>query len=268
MEIRVEGVEYRYPGGPRALRGISLGIGAGEAVALIGQNGAGKTTLVKHLNGLLKPDVGRVLVGDWDTRTFTAARLARRVALAFQNPDDQLFHGTVGREVAFGPRNLGLRGAELERRVREALELVGLEGEEGTHPYDLPLSQRKLVAIAGTVAMDSPVLVLDEPTTGQDQLGIERLGELVATLRRRGGTLITISHDMDFVARHFERVVALGEGEVLLDGPAEVVFAQPERLAETFVQPPPLARLALALGWGRPVLTVEGFVAAARRRSG
>jgi energy-coupling factor transport system ATP-binding protein len=260
VALQVEGVSFAYPAGVEALRDVSLSVAPGEAVGIIGENGAGKTTFVKHLNGLLKPDEGRVLVKGHDTRDYTAATLARCVGLVFQNPDDQLFQNSVRKEVALGPRNLGLDEQEVDERVQWALELVEMEGPIDVHPYDLGLSGRKLVAIATIVAMDPPVVVLDEPTTGQDHVGSEVLERVVEELRNLHKTVIAISHDMDFIARNFPRVVTMAHAEVLLDGPAKEVFARPDVLAEAGVSTPALGQLARHLGWEEVPFTVEEFV--------
>lgn len=264
--IQVEHVHFAYPGGVQALSDVSLAVQTGEAVGIIGENGAGKTTLVKHLNGLLKPDAGRVLVNGHDTREHTAATLARRVGLAFQNPDDQIFQNSVRKELALGPRNLGFDVQRLEEQVHWALDLVEMGDVLDAHPYDLALSGRKLVAIAAILAMDTPVVVLDEPTTGQDQVGVEVLVRVVRRLRELGKTVITVSHDMDFVARNFPRVVVMANARILLDGPADEVFARPDVLTEAGVQPPLLAQLARRLGWDETPFTVDAFVDALARR--
>jgi energy-coupling factor transport system ATP-binding protein len=143
----------------QALRGVTLTLPPGVAVAIVGENGAGKTTLVKHFNGLLRPTSGSVVVGEWDTRRYTVAKLASRVGYVFQNPDDQLFARTVIKEVSFGPKNLGRSEADAEAAARAALEAVGLADQADTHPYDLHLSQRKLLALAAVLAMHTPVIV-------------------------------------------------------------------------------------------------------------
>ena len=250
--VRFDGVSFEYPGGVRALDDVRLEVTAGESVALIGQNGSGKSTLVRHLNGLLRPKAGRVLVGDEDTAGRRIAELSRTVGLAFQNPDRQIFAGSVRTEVAFGPRNLGVRGEALDAAVREALATVGLDGAEERNPYDLGFSRRKLLCIASVLAMRTPVVVLDEPTTGQDARGVARVREVVAALAAEGRTVIAISHDMRFVAETFGRVVVLRDGRVLLDGTPATVFDEPNReaLASTFVAPPLPARVGAALGLG------------------
>jgi energy-coupling factor transport system ATP-binding protein len=261
MKVTVAGVTFAYPSGVVALRDVSLTLPGGEATALIGANGAGKTTLARHLNGLLKPDRGRVLVGDWDTCDHSVARLAQRVGYAFQNPDEQLFASTVAQEVAFGPRNLGRSDEEVERTVARALHRVGLADARDEHPYDLPLSQRRLVSLAAVVAMDTAVVVLDEPTTGQDARDSVRIGAIVEDLKAEGRNVIAISHDIEFCGDHFERIVVMEGGRILADGPAARILAQVGLLAQADVVPPQLVRLALELGWRQPPLTMEGFLA-------
>jgi len=252
-DLALDQVSYRYPGGrDLALDDVGLRIAPGERVALVGQNGSGKTTLVRHLNGLLRPTTGRILHDGADVRPRTVAQLARSVGLVFQDPDRQIFSGTVRAEVEFGPRNLGLRGAELAAAVDDALTAVGLESEKATNPYDLGASRRKLLALASVLAMRTPVLVLDEPTTGQDMRGMAIVEEIVAAVSAAGRTVVAISHDMRFVAEWFERVVVMRQGRVVLDGsPAEVFAAdQWETLRSTFVEPPLPAVLGDRLGLG------------------
>ncbi|MGE5584709.1 MAG: energy-coupling factor ABC transporter ATP-binding protein [Bacillota bacterium] len=248
--IVLDNVRYEYPNGVVALRGVSLTMGKGETVALVGENGAGKTTLAKHLNGLLKPTSGSVTVDGIDTRGRTAASLARLVGFVFQNPDDQLFQNQVSREVAFGPRNLGYAADRVEKLVRWAVEQVEIADLLARHPYDLGLAQRKLVAIASVVAMDTPYIVLDEPTTGQDYPGTEKLGRLVARLGSAGKTVMAITHDMEFAAEHFARIIVMAQGQVILDGSPREVFSHPSDLERASVEPPQLARLGQLMGLG------------------
>ncbi|OGO58840.1 MAG: hypothetical protein A2V85_00445 [Chloroflexi bacterium RBG_16_72_14] len=249
---RLEGVGFVYPDGTRALAGVALELREGERVGIVGQNGSGKSTLVRQLNGLLRPTEGRVTLFGRDTAGVHVAELARTVGLAFQNPDRQIFAASVRSEVAFGARNLGRRGAELDRAVQAALEAVGLEGEAATNPYDLGYSRRKLLALASILAMETPVVVLDEPTTGQDARGVERIQRIVGSLGETGRTVITISHDMRFVAESFQRVIVMRAGRVILDGPPVTVFAAEHAgaLASTFLEAPLAARLGERLGLG------------------
>ena len=262
--IAFESVSHVYqPDGVRALDQVSLGIGPGERVALIGQNGSGKTTLARHLNGLLRPTNGRVLVDGADARSRTVAQLAHQVGLVFQDPDRQIFAGSVRAEVEFGPRNLGLRGSALTEATNSALDAVGLSQAAATNPYDLGGSGRRLLALASVLAMQTPILVLDEPTTGQDAAGIELVREVMAAAHRSGRTVIGISHDMEFVASEFERVVVMGGGRVLADGSPASVFGPSgwELLRSTYLEPPEPARIGDRLGLGSTP-TQEALLAA------
>ncbi|HEY7464707.1 MAG TPA: ABC transporter ATP-binding protein [Candidatus Limnocylindria bacterium] len=252
-ELRLEAVSHVYrQGGVRALDEVSLTIGPGEVVALIGQNGSGKTTLVRHLNGLLRPTTGRVLFDGQDAAQRTVAQLARQVGLVFQDPDRQIFAGSVRSEVEFGPRNVGLRGDALRNAVDRALAAVGLADAAAANPYDLGGSRRKLLALASVVAMETPVLVMDEPTTGQDLAGVAVVRSIMRSARQAGRTLIAISHDMEFVAAEFERVIVMGGGRVLADGPPAIVFAADawRTLESTYLEPPLAARVGERLGLG------------------
>lgn len=251
-DLTLEAVSYRYPNGTLALDGVDLHVAAGERVALIGQNGSGKTTLVRHLNGLLRPTSGRVLHDGDDVARRTVAHLARSVGLAFQDPDRQIFRGSVRSEVEFGPHNLGIRGAELRATVDRALADVGLEEEAATNPYDLGASRRKLLALASVQAMGTPVLVLDEPTTGQDMRGVEVVRRVIETAHADGRTVIAISHDMGFVAESFDRIVVLLAGRVILDASPASAFAEAswEALRSTYLEPPLPAVIGARVGLG------------------
>jgi energy-coupling factor transport system ATP-binding protein len=265
MKIEISDLYFTYPSGVDALRGISLSIESGEQVAIVGQNGAGKTTLVKHLNGLLLPTRGQVLIGDWNTREHSVAKLARRVGYVFQNPDEQLFSKNVGTEVAFGPRNLGYDGDRVQALVRDALAMTELADQTETNPYDLSATWRKMVALASIISMDTDIVIFDEPTTGQDALNIARIANVIRTLRERGRTVITITHDIDFCAENFERVIALSQGKVLLDGKANDVLGQEEILATTYVDPPQLTRLGKRLDFKQTVRNQEEFLSALKK---
>ena len=260
MKIVIADLQFTYPNGVRALDGISFSIEPGEQVAIVGQNGAGKTTLVKHLNGLLQPTSGQVLIGDWDTTKYSVAKLASRVGYVFQNPDEQLFSKTVGAEVAFGPKNLGFDGEKVQALVRDALALTELSDKTETNPYDLSVTWRKMVALASILSMDTKIVIFDEPTTGQDAVNVSRIAHVISELRQRGKTVITITHDIDFCAENFERVIAMSQGKVLLDGPANEVLGQEEILATTYVDPPQLTRLGKRLNFGRTVRNESEFM--------
>lgn len=264
-DLALEAVSYRYPhGGALALDAVDLEIPAGQRVALVGQNGSGKTTLVRHLNGLLRPTSGRVVHDGEDVAKRTVAQLAHSVGLAFQDPDRQIFAGSVRREVEFGPRNLGRSGRELRTAVEEALTEVGLESEAGTNPYDLGASRRKLLALASVQAMHTSVLVLDEPTTGQDMQGVEIVRRVIERAHGAGRTVIAISHDMEFVASSFDRVIVLRAGRVILDGTPASAFGEEswEALRSTYLEPPLPAVIGSRLGLAAATPTDEALLAA------
>jgi energy-coupling factor transport system ATP-binding protein len=260
MKINVKNLHFSYPGEIKALMGIDIKIDTGELVAIVGQNGAGKTTLVKHFNGLLLPNEGHVTMGDWDTRNYTVAQLSARVGYVFQNPDEQLFKRNVLDEITFGPENLGYHEEDIQSKVEDAIQLAELEEFRHSNPYDLSPAWRKMVALASIIAMDTPIIIFDEPTTGQDAVNIERIAHIVDTLHKRGKTVITISHDIDFCAENFERIIALSKGKILLDGTTREVIAEVDLLSSTYVDPPQLTRLALRLGFPTTVTNQAEFL--------
>jgi energy-coupling factor transport system ATP-binding protein len=258
--IDVKDLNFYYPGGVHALRGINLHVEKNEIVALIGQNGSGKTTLSKHFNGLHKPSSGTVVVGGMETTSAKVADLAKVVGFVFQNPDDQIFNNSVIKEAMFGALLRTGGDVKTSRKMAEdALTLLGLEKYADTHPHDLTLSERKLVAIASILAGDPEVVVLDEPTTAQDYLGVQTLKKLVLKLKNEGKTVLTVTHDMEFVAETFERTVVLTQGQIMLDGPTSEVFGQPEVLKQAHVEPPEVTRIALQVGLAGRVLNVDDF---------
>jgi energy-coupling factor transport system ATP-binding protein len=250
--VRVVGLVHVYPEGTRALDGVDLEIAQGEVVAIVGQNGSGKSTLVRHLDGLLRPTEGTVAILGDEAASLRVAALAARVGLVFQDPDRQIFARKVRQEVAFGPSNLGRRGPDLDRVVDDALASVGLADHAAANPYDLGYSRRKLLAVASILAMRTPIVVLDEPTTGQDLRGVARVRAIVAGLAAEGRTVIAISHDMRFVAETFGRVVVMRAGRVVLDGTPADVFAESSwpTLESTDLGPPVAARVGARLGLG------------------
>ncbi len=226
MDIELQGVSFAYPAGDPVLDGLDLVIPGGQSVALVGANGSGKTTLARHLNGLLRPTHGRVLLDGADIAGRRVADLAASVAVGFQDPDRQVFSRSVRAEVEFGPRQLGFSAERREQAVAEALAATGLTDDADLHPHDLGESRRMLLALASLLAMQTAVLVLDEPTIGLDPAGEARVARVVASLRAAARTVIAISHDMRFAAQYFERIVVLERGRVVLDGSPVVVFAE------------------------------------------
>ena len=226
--LEVRGLTFRYPDGRLALSGADLRVEPGERVALLGPNGAGKTTLALHLDGILRPSAGSVQVGGLPVGPATLHEVRRRVQLVFQDPDDQLFSSTVRDDVAFGPANLGLRGADLDARVAEALAAVGMSEHADRVPHHLSFGQRRRVAIATVLAMQPDVLVLDEPTSNLDPAGRRELGEILDGL---AAALVVATHDLPFALQLCPRAVVLDDGVVVADGPTRDVLADAALMA-------------------------------------
>lgn len=260
--ISLENVTFAYPNGFTAVEGLSLDFDAGESVAIVGQNGAGKTSTAKLMNGLLKPTSGRVVVTGKDTASSTTAQVSRSVGYVFQNPDDQIFHNDVYGEIEFGPKTLGLTGKELEDTVYAAAELTGIADALDENPYNLPFSTRKFVAIASTIAMNCDAFILDEPTAGQDLAGMRTISAIVSSLQSAGKTVITITHDMQFVVENFDRVVVMANKRVIADADRRQVFWNDAVLQEAMLTQPHLSDLARGLDLPGQVLDLEEFTAA------
>ncbi|MBQ6126767.1 MAG: ABC transporter ATP-binding protein [Erysipelotrichaceae bacterium] len=259
-DILIKDVTFTYPNGYTAVENINLEIKQGENVAIVGQNGAGKTTLVKMMNGLNRPTVGYVLVGDMNTRDYTTAQVSRKVGYVFQNPDDQIFHSTVEEEVRFGPAYFKLDKEEEDRRVEFALKLTGMDEFRDKNPFDLPLSVRKFVTIAAVLAMETDVLIFDEPTAGQDIEGNIRLGKILDILHDMNKTVITISHDMEFVANNFDRVIVMATKRIVREGTPREIFWDFASLKEAMLKQPYVSRVCRALNAGGDVITIDEAV--------
>ncbi len=252
--IRLRDAGYVYPKGAEALRGLNLEVSVGEALFVLGHNGAGKSTMLRLLNGLLKPTMGKVTVAGTDTRKARPAQLSRTVGLVFQNPDAQLFRDRVADEVRFGAEH-GPDGSSKTDRFERAMTLLRLGPVADNNPYDLSLSWRKRVAIASVVAMGTPILVLDEPTGGQDAEGTRILIELIMDTRRRGGGCVVVTHDVDLAFDCADRVVVLRQGRVHLEGSPQSVLGDP-RLGEAGLEPSTLHQISNRLGLDPPVGSV------------
>jgi cobalt/nickel transport system ATP-binding protein len=213
--LDVRGLAYAYPDGHQALYGVNLHVHRGERVALLGANGAGKTTLVLHLNGILTAGAGSVAVSGLPVAKRNLAEVRRRVGVVFQDPDDQLFMGTVHDDVAFGPANLGVRGVALERRVREALDKVGMAEFVDRPPHHLSFGQRRRVAVATVLAMEPEILVLDEPSSNLDPASRRELAEILAGL---DVTVLMVTHDLPYALQLCSRSVILSDGVIVADG--------------------------------------------------
>ncbi len=260
--IKLIDTSFSYPNGFLAVDSINLEIEQGENIAIVGQNGAGKTTTVKMLNGLLLPSSGDIVVDGQNTKEHTTAEMSRLVGYVFQNPDDQIFHSTIYDEVAFGPKKLRREPEWTERMVLEALEITGMLDKKNENPYDLPFSTRKFVTIAAIIAMDSPVMVFDEPTAGQDISGNRQLEQILQKLKAKGKTLITISHDMEFVANNFSRVVVMANKKIVCSGTPREVFWNFDAMETAMIKQPYISQLCGSLKVGdNPVKMDEAIQA-------
>jgi energy-coupling factor transport system ATP-binding protein len=245
--IKIEDVYFTYPNGVEALKGVSLTIQNGEFIAIMGQNGAGKTTLVKHFNGLLKPTKGRVLIDDIETKKVSVATLARNVGFVFQNPDHQLFSETVEDEIAFALRNFGFKESIIKRRITWALNLLGLTEYRKTSPFMLSGGERKRVALASVLAWNPKILILDEPTIGQDYQQKEKLRQFILQMKTQRKTVIIVTHDVEFVAECDPRVLLMRDGKIVADGEAGKILTNPEVLTQASIVPPQIAQIFLQL---------------------
>lgn len=256
MSIEVENLTYVYnPGSPfetKALEDVNVEIKSGEFVGLIGHTGSGKSTLVQHLNGLIKPTSGKIIINGIDItdKTVKLSDIRRRVGLVFQYPEHQLFEETVYKDVAFGPQNLGLSETEIDERVREAMELVKLPFDElkDRSPFELSGGQKRRVAIAGVFAMKPEVLVLDEPTSGLDPRTRDEVLEEIKTLHDRyKNTVILVSHSMEDVAKLVERIIVMHNGKIMFQGTPRDVFKEVETLESIGLGVPQISYLVKAL---------------------
>ena len=262
-DIQIKNLKFVYPP-PRtveAIKDLSIEIKAGELVAIIGHNGSGKTTLSKLISGFLEPSSGQVLIGGQEVQNIPPRIRPTVVGYVFQNPDHQVYKDTVWEDVAFGLENLGFEEDEIQQRVYEILTSLDLWHLREVHPFRIGKGDRQRVAVAGLLIMNPKILVVDEPTTGQDPERAREIMRLMVKLNReRGITVITITHAMDLVMEFVNRVVVMGQGEILLDGDMRTVFSQPEKLAQTFVQPPQLVRLGIELNMNPLPFTVDEAV--------
>ncbi|OIQ53804.1 energy-coupling factor ABC transporter ATP-binding protein [Neomoorella thermoacetica] len=240
-------LRHVYPGGVEALKNINLVLEQGTKVAIIGQNGSGKTTLAKHFNGLLKPTSGKVFVSGIDTSTKSTGELSRVVGYVFQNPNHQLFSKTVKEEIEFGLKNIGLKGEALRERLIETLDFFGLRPLAFKQPLSFSSGVRKLVALASVYAMRPPILILDEPTTGQDYPGKVKIGQMIQKMADSGHTIVVITHDMNFVCSFLERVVVMAQGEIVQDGTPREIFSDYEVMDKAHIEPPQIFTLAKKL---------------------
>lgn len=257
--IEVEDLHFRYPNGVEALKGVSLVIKRGEFVAIMGQNGAGKTTLVKHFNGLLKPSKGTIRVDGVATTETSVASLSRNAGFVFQNPDHQLFSETVEEEISFALKNFGFKEETIEKRITWALNLLGLSKYRKTSPFLLSGGERKRVALASVLAWDPEILILDEPTIGQDHQQKEKLRQFIIQMQTQGKTVVIVTHDVEFVSECNPRVLLMKEGVIVADGEGKKILTTPEVLTKSSIVLPQIAQVFMKLaplGFPKDVIDV------------
>ncbi|MER2063757.1 MAG: ABC transporter ATP-binding protein [Alkalibacterium sp.] len=258
--FELKDVAFSYSPDIQIFDGLDL-VFDSQTTAIVGQNGAGKTTLVKLMKGLLKPSSGTLLIDSESIDKQTAAQLSKRVGLVFQNPNDQIFKTNVLEEVMFGPLNIGMSRGEAEKAAREALQKVDLESKVEDNPYDLSLSERKLIALASILAMDTEMVIFDEPTMGQDFAGKEKIRAIIEELNTEGKLVLCILHDMDFAAEVFERTVVMNQGELILDGQTRDVFSKKDVLEKAYLEQPYVTQIAHALGYNESFIHESELIA-------
>ena len=240
IHLETKNLSYTYPDGTQALKDVNIQIKKGEKIAIMGPNGAGKSTLFSHFNGLTEPTKGHVEV-DGEKIIFEKDELLKvrqKVGIVFQDPNDQLFAPTVREDVAFGPMNLGLEYEEIEKRISESLEMVGMSGFEDKTPHHLSGGQQKRVAIAGIVAMRPDIMILDEPTAGLDPEGVDKVLDILNNLNRDGISIIISSHDIEMVNQFADKIYVLYSGEIIACGDKHQIFSDKELLKKAHLKAP------------------------------
>lgn len=240
IQLSTENLSFTYPDGTQALKNINIEIEKGEKVAIIGPNGAGKSTLFSHFNGLTEPTSGCVKI-EGKAISFEKDELLKvrqKVGIVFQDPNDQLFAPTVKEDIAFGPMNLGLSYGEVEKRVEDALKMVGMENYEDKTPHHLSGGQQKRIAIAGIIAMKPEIMILDEPTAGLDPDGVEKVLNIMNQLNKEGMTLIISSHDIDMISKYADKIFILYNGEIIESGNKNKIFSDMELLKKAHLRTP------------------------------
>lgn len=240
IQLSTENLSFTYPDGTQALKNINIEIEKGEKVAIIGPNGAGKSTLFSHFNGLTEPTSGCVKI-EGKAISFDKDELLKvrqKVGIVFQDPNDQLFAPTVKEDIAFGPMNLGLSYGEVEKRVEDALKMVGMENYEDKTPHHLSGGQQKRIAIAGIIAMKPEIMILDEPTAGLDPDGVEKVLNIMNQLNKEGMTLIISSHDIDMISKYADKIFILYNGEIIESGNKNKIFSDMELLKKAHLRTP------------------------------
>ena len=263
MAIEVKDLTFAYPkSNNNALEHISVIIEKGEKVAIIGQNGAGKSTMVKTIDNIYKPTTGQIIIDGKDTAKMTTAQTAKMVGYVFQNPNDQIFNDNVVKEIEYVLRYWKLPEEEIIKRREEVLDITGIRPYIDIHPFDIPLPIRKFLTVAVVLAVDPDYVILDEPTAGQDNWGRNQLKIVMDYLQAKGKAIITISHDMEFVAENFNRVIVMAHKNIIADDDRRKIFYQQDILKDAKVKPPVSAQITQALGLSGNILNMDELVRA------
>lgn len=261
--VEIRDLVHTYPTGMTALKGVSAQIRKGEMLSIIGQNGSGKTTLVRHLNGLLRPTSGTIFIEGQDIREKSIGELSRKVGYVFQNPNHQIFCTTVKEELEVAPKNFHWSNAQAAQEIQRVVELMELQYVLDKNPLMLDYTTKKIVTIASVLVFHPEILILDEPTGGLDEAGRRMLSRITTLMQQQGHTVIMISHDMDYVAEHTQRIIVMAQGEVAAEGTPKEIFAQSEILKRAQIEPPQITQLDSGLkgNVGELALSVKEFTA-------
>lgn len=253
-------VDFRYPNGFHALQRVQTCVEQGSITAIIGPNGSGKSTFIKQINGLLNPSKGQVLINGIIVASQPLSFWAKSVGFLFQDPNHQIFNHTIIDETLFGPRHIGMEENQAYLNATESLKQVGLENFKSHHPYDLTLPQRKLVALAGILSMEPNILIMDEPTMGQDAEGIKRIRMIIQKHANNGGTVLMVSHDMDFVADSCDHITVMNQGHILAHDRVSKIFDDRTIMKQVEIQPPDIEAFSKGCGLGSGTYTASEFV--------
>jgi len=259
--IRTEALSHTYSTGVIALKGVDLEIENNDIISIVGQNGSGKTTLVRHFNGLLRPSSGKVFIEGEDTTGKSVSSMSRKVGYVFQNPNHQIFCTTVLAELEVAPKNYKMNPEKTKENIDRVVELMHLENILSIHPLTLDYTAKKIVAIASVLVYNPPVIILDEPTGGLDQMGREMLSKITQLAHEKGQTMIIISHDMDYVAENSNRIIVMTDGQVIKNDIPSVVFSDHESMRKAQIEAPQITQLDMAImANNNPSLSVGEFV--------
>ena len=259
--LKTEDLVHTYSTGVTALKGVNLEIEKNDVISIVGQNGSGKTTLVRHFNGLLRPTSGKIFVEGDDTKNNSVSSMSKKVGYVFQNPNHQIFCTTVLAELEVAPKNYKMSPEETQKNIDHVVELMGLQDILQLHPLTLDYTTKKIVTIASVLVYRPPVIILDEPTGGLDQMGREMLSKIIRLAHEEGQTMIIISHDMDYVAENSKRVIVMADGQIIKNDDPHKIYNDYDIMKKAQIEPPQITQLDLAImADSKPCLSIGEFV--------